>query len=273
MMMPKIQRDRIIDYLKQGKRFDSRKPEEYRKIEVRTGVSNNAEGSASVKFGKTEVYAGVKLDVGEPYADSPNAGNLTVSAELSPIASPDFEMGPPSIKSIEMSRIIDRGLRESGFIEFEKLCIKDGEKVWNVYLDIYAVNDSGNMMDVAAMAALVALANAKVPHYDEKTGKIDKEKGLSKEGLPLNKEAMAFNMTLHKIGDKIVADPTKEEEEISDFRISIAVSSNKGKPRISSIQKGKEGAVSTEDMDKVLKLIESKFDEIYPEVEKKVWGK
>jgi exosome complex component RRP42 len=269
MIMPGIQKERIIDYLKQGRRFDGRKTDEYRKIEIKTGISANAEGSASVKFGETEVYAGVKMDVGEPYADSMNAGNLIVSAELSPMASPDYEIGPPKIEAIEMGRIIDRGIRESGFIDFEKLCIKEGEKVWNVYVDIYAFNDAGNLMDVAALAALAALADAKLPVLTE-DGKIDKEKGR-KGNLPLVKDSMAFNMTLHQIEDQLIVDPLREEEEISDFRISIAVSNNDGKPRITSIQKGKEGAITSAQMEKILKLIEDKFNILYPEIQKKVF--
>jgi exosome complex component RRP42 len=269
MIVSKIQKERLVEYLRQGKRFDERKPEEYRKIEIKTGISNNAEGSASVKFGKTEVYAGVKLDVGEPYPDSLDAGNLIVSAELSPLASSDYESGPPSIEAIELGRIIDRGLRESGFIEFEKLCIKEGEKVWNVYVDLYAVNDAGNMLDAAAMAALAALADAKFPAINEEF-KIDKEKDR-KGSLPLNKEAMPFNITMHKIDNQIIVDPVKEEEEISDFRISIAVSSNEGEARITSVQKGKEGAISTDEMEKILNLVDDKFKTIYPEIVKKVF--
>lgn len=270
MMMPKIQIERLKEYIKQGKRFDSRALNEYRNIEIKTGISNNAEGSASVKFGKTEVYAGIKMDVGEPYADSPESGNLTVSAELGPMASADYEMGPPTIEAIELGRIIDRGIRESGIFDFDKLCIKAGEKVWNVYVDIYAFNDGGNMLDVAALAALVALGNAKIPQLDENF-KIDKEKGRS-GSLPLNKDAMAFNMTLHKIGEHIIVDPVKEEEEISDYRISIAFSNNKGKPRISSMQKGKEGAITAEEFDKIMKLVEEKFGEMYQDIQKKVFG-
>ena len=65
----------LAKMFEQGKRFDSRKLLEYRNIELSTGVSNKAEGSARVKFGKTEVVVGVKLEVGEPYPDSPDKGN------------------------------------------------------------------------------------------------------------------------------------------------------------------------------------------------------
>ena len=144
---PEIIGERIKKYLKQGKRFDNRKTEEFREILVETGVSKNAEGSARVKIGNTEVIVGIKMSVGTPYPDSPNKGNLMTTAELLPLSSPRFESGPPKFEAIELGRIIDRGVRESKFIEFEKLCIKEGEKVWTVFIDIYSINDDGNLLD------------------------------------------------------------------------------------------------------------------------------
>jgi len=73
-VIPNLQKEKIIDYLKVDKRLDGRKSGEYRKIEVEQGLSKNAESSVRVKFGKTEVYAGVKLAVTTPYSDSPDAG-------------------------------------------------------------------------------------------------------------------------------------------------------------------------------------------------------
>ncbi len=129
--------ERIRKYLKESKRFDNRKLDEFREITIETGVSENAEGSAKVKIGKTEVLVGVKMDVAEPYPDSPDKGNLMTTAELLPLSSPRFETGPPKFNAIELGRVIDRVIRESKFIDFEKLCIKEGEKVWAVFVDIY----------------------------------------------------------------------------------------------------------------------------------------
>ena len=257
--------------MKEGKRFDGRKPEEHRKIEVEYDISKNAESSVSVKFGKTHVLVGVKLGVTTPYPDSPDAGTFMTSAELRPLASGEFEFGPPKINSIELARVIDRGIRESGFIDFKKLCIKEGEKVWQVFVDIIAINDDGNLMDVAGLGALIALGRAKMPVYDAENDKLEHE--LSKDDLPLDREALAFSMTLHKIGDKIVADPTVEEEKASDYRLTIAVADNKGEPSITAMQKGKEGAISDSDMDSILKLVEVKFKEMFPTVKEYVFGK
>lgn len=269
--IPNLQRERIIEYLGEGKRFDGRKAEDYRDLKVEMGISKNAESSCSVKLGKTEVYAGVKLALAEPYPDSPDEGTFMVTAELSPMASNDFDMGPPKIDAIELGRVVDRGIRESGLVDMKKLCIKEGEKVWQVFVDVFAINDDGNLLDVAALACIIALGNAKLPVYNEKEGKIEHE--LSKENLPLNKEALAFSMTLHKIGNAFVVDPSTEEELVSDYRLTIAIADNGGKARITAMQKGKEGTISEEDMEKVLKLAEDKWTEMFPKISKLVWGK
>ena len=92
--------DYIRTLVEKGKRIDGRKFDEFRKISVETGVSKNASGSARCKIGDTEVVVGVKFDLGEPYSDSPDEGTIMVTAELIPLASPEFESGPPGVKSV-----------------------------------------------------------------------------------------------------------------------------------------------------------------------------
>ncbi len=269
MNIPNIQKERIIKYLKEGNRFDGRTPEEFREIKLETEISKNAESAISLQIGKTKVYAGVKLAVTTPYPDSPDEGTFMTTAELAPMASEEFELGPPRINAIELARVIDRGIRESGFVDFKKLCIEEGEKVWQVFLDIYAINDDGNLMDVAGLAGLIALAHAKLPVYNAEEGKTEHE--LSEEGLPLNKDAMSFNVTFHKVGDKIIVDPNEEEEEISDYRLSVAIADNDGEARVTAMQKGKEGTINDEDMQKILDLIDKIYKDMFPKISKLVW--
>lgn len=269
--IPTLQKKRIIEYLREGKRFDGRKFDELRDVKVEMGISENAEGSCSVKFGKTEVFAGVKMSVIAPYADGPNEGTLSVALELGTMADNDFDMGAPSIEAVEMARVIDRGIRESGLIDWEKLCIESGKKVWQISLDIYAVNNDGNLFDAAALAGLIALANAKLPVYDVKEEKVKHE--LSKNAVPLVKENMSFNLTIYKVGDSLLLDPSKEEERIAEYRVGIALADNKGEPRITAMQKGKDGGISSEDMEKILKLVEDKFEDLHKKISKLVWGK
>jgi len=257
--------DRIREYLEKGKRFDSRKVGEFRDISIECGISNKAEGSAKVKVGKTEVWAGVKMALAEPYADSPDKGNLMVSAELTPLSNSRYEYGPPKFDSIELGRLVDRGIRESGYIDFEKLCIEKGEKVWQVFVDVYSINDDGNLLDVAFIAALAALRHAKVPVYDKKEGKIDYDKP-AKESMPLT-ENVPFNFSVYTCGGGIILDPTIDEESASEGRLVVAVIPKKP-IQICSMQKSGEYSLVEEKFGEILDFIEDAHKTLFPKVQK-----
>src|SRR4051812_34648595 len=125
-------KEHIVNALKKGMRLDGRTPHQFRTITVETGLLATAEGSARVKCGDTELLAGVKMALGKPYSDTPDSGVLMVGAELLPLSNPLFEQGPPSTESIELARVIDRGIRESKTIDDHKLCVRPGELVWMV---------------------------------------------------------------------------------------------------------------------------------------------
>jgi len=258
---PNITGDRIRKYLSEGKRFDGRKPEEFREVIIETGVSKNAEGSARVKLGNTEVIVGVKMNVGQPYPDSPKSGNLMVTSELLPLSSPRFENGPPKFPAIELGRVIDRGIRESKFIDFDKLCIEKGEKVWTVFIDIYSINDDGNLLDAAGLGALAALKNAKIPKYDTKEGTVLFGEWTN-DKLPLAKE-IPLSLTAYKIGDKLIVDPTREEEDFSETRVTIGSSNGV----ISSMQKGDSKELDVEEFKSILDLIEKVERDLIKKIE------
>jgi len=266
MEVTKLTKKRIMEYLSIGKRFDKRKLLEFRNIEIELGISNKAEGSARVRLGKTEVLAGVKLDVSEPYTDSPDSGVLAVVVELLPLASEKFELGPPKIEAIELARIVDRGIRESGMIDLKKLCIRKEELVWNISLDIYPINDDGNLFDASCIAAVAALLDAKIP-------KLEKDKvvygELTEKTLPLTK-SIPLTLTFFKIGKNFVLDPCSEEEEASDARLTLALSPSDKEIFINAVQKGGEEALEQEKIFELIDTAIKKWSELYPEVLDKI---
>ena len=264
-----LMKRRIKDSLEIGKRFDSRELLDYRDIEIETGVSKNAEGSARVKLGKTDVIAGVKLAAGEPYPDNEEEGTMITTMELLPLSSEEFNYGPPGIEAIEIARIVDRGIRESGFIDFDKLCIKKGEKVWNVFIDIYSLNDDGNLLDASCLASVAALLTATMPKYDEKQEKVVYDEKTNKK-LPLTK-IIPLTFTFHKIGKKIILDPSTEEEKSSEAKVSLALSYNSKKEiLINAVQKGNEVAFSEQEAEAIIDLADKKFKELYPKIMDKI---
>lgn len=254
---------RIKQYMrKEGKRFDGRVLDEFRDFTIEKDVSCKAEGSVRVKLGKTEVIAGVKMGVSEPYADSPTKGNLMVTAEMRPISSPRFESGPPKFDAIELGRVTDRGLRESGFIDFDKLCIKEGEKVWTVFVDVYSINDDGNLMDAATIAAISALKIAKIPKYDEENDKVIYDEPTD-ESLPLT-DIVPVAVSVHKAGKSLFVDPTREEEDVSEVRVTVG--SSKGV--ISSLQKSNSKELEIDEMKRVFEIATEVSEKILEKIEK-----
>jgi exosome complex component RRP42 len=240
-------RNHIIGLLNANTRLDGRKLTEYRKpIDLEYGVVKTAEGSARVRIGETDVIVGVKLDVGNPYPDTPNEGTIIVGAELLPLSNPEFELGPPGIQAIELARVVDRGIRESKAIDFKKLCITPGEKIWMVIIDICPINDDGNLFDASSLAALAALKDTKFPEIEgEKVNyKMKTEKNLELEKTPIA-------VTVIKIGDKFIVDPSTEEEKAVDARLTVS-SIEDG--TLCAMQKGGDYPLTTQDIDKMLDI-------------------
>ena len=262
MKISNINKRRTLGLLKQNKRFDGRAPFDSREIIIESGVSNNAEGSVRVKIGKTDVIVGVKMDTQEPYSDHEDEGTMVTSMEFSPMAGDRYEPGPPKMNAIEIARVVDRGVRESGFIDWKKLCIKKGEEVWNIFIDIYCINDDGNVMDASAIGAIVALKTARFPVYDKKEKKV-KFGEFSKDPLPLT-ENIPFSITFYKIGDEMLVDPNRDEEDASEGRITIAISCPKKDKIINAMQKGGIGDFSFKDMEKIIETSEKIYNKLFP---------
>lgn len=239
-----IKRDYVLRLLSTKKRIDDRKFNETRDIHIETDVIGTAEGSARVKFGKTDVMVGIKMDVGEPYPDTPNSGVMTTNAELVPMASPTFESGPPNPASIEVARVIDRGIRESNLIDLEKLVITPGEKVWVVFVDIHVLDYDGNIFDAGFLAALTALRFTVVPASRFELG----------EDFPMPVNGSPIMVTIAKIGGYLLVDPNLDEESIAEGRISICIDEN---VHIRAMQKGLVGAFTKEEVLEALELAKS----------------
>jgi len=267
MDISNINRQEIRELLKEGKRIDGRAPMDFREIIIETNISKNAEGTARVKIGKTEVIAGVKMETQEPYSDHDDEGTLMVGMEFSPICGKRYENGPPGMESIEVARVIDRGIRESKFIDFKKLCIKKAERVWSVLVDLYCINDDGNALDAGAIAAVAALQLTKVPVYDEEAKTV--KYGEISENLPL-KDFTPITMTFHKIGDKLLVDPNRDEEDTREARITLTLSVRGKEKIINSMQKGEIDSITGEELIMVAEESEKVYENLLAKIKKQI---
>lgn len=254
-LVTKVRQRQIAQVIETGKRLDGRSLTDFREFKIEQGVIEKAEGSARVWLGNTEVLVGIKVETGEPFPDTPNEGVMTVNAELVPLASPSYEPGPPDENSIELARIVDRGIRESKTLDNEKLCIEPGKKVFVVFVDVYVLNYDGNLIDAAALAAVSALMNTKMPNFEIKDGEVKTKQGYS----PLPLRSHPITITIGKINDKLLIDPIAEEEQVMDARITMAVNDE---GNICAVQKGLSGYFTPQQLIEASKLAREKAAEM-----------
>jgi exosome complex component RRP42 len=255
----------------ENKRVSKRGLLDTREITMELNTLQNADGSCILTYGKTKVIAGVKVLVDKPYPDTPDEGSISVGIELSPMSDPDFGTGPPDETSIELSRVVDRSIRESKGIDFKTLCIVPGKFIWVAFVDIYIVNNDGNLFDACELASLAAIKCARLPKIEltEDTCKI--VKGEYDGSLKISNDPVLF--TFAKIEDKIVLDPELVEESASSSRFSIAITNDK---KIVAIQKGELGSFKIDEIKfmvnyaiKYYDTMISKFEKAYKLASKK----
>jgi exosome complex component RRP42 len=244
-----LKRDHISKLLDKGMRTDGRKFDEMRPLKVETNFIGSAEGSARVRLGKTEVVVGVKLILGEPFADTPNTGVLTTNAELIPMASNTFESGPPDQESIEVARVIDRGIREGHAVDLEKLCIEPGKQVWIMFVDVHVLDYDGNLFDAANIGANAAFKTAIVPAKRAGKG----------EDYPLPVLHQPISITAVKIDGKILIDPTHDEERVADARFTVATLET---GNLCAMQKGLNGSFTVDEIHKIVTMSRKIGDEV-----------
>lgn len=245
-----VKRD-IIENLKENKREDNREFYQHRELEIETNVIEKANGSARVKLGDTEVVAGIKIEPLKPYPDSPNEGLLMVNAEILPIAGQEYEPGPPQPQTIELSRVSDRGIRESGMIDFSKLVIKEKEYVYSVFADVAIINDAGNLFDATSYSIVSALLTSNMPIIELDGNEIkilDEYKKLEIKTIPIA-------TTFAKINDTIIIDPTKNEEGIMNSRLTLVTNTD---GNFVAAQKGNPGSITINELKELTEISKEK---------------
>ncbi|MHA1377808.1 MAG: exosome complex protein Rrp42 [Candidatus Helarchaeota archaeon] len=269
-IISEIERSHINSLAKKNQRIDGRTFEQFREISLETGVIQKAEGSARVKLGKTEIIAGIKVSIGPPFPDTPDRGVITVNAELTPLASPTFEPGPPNEISVEVARVVDRGIRHSEIVNYKNLALIPGEKVFIIFIDLYILSYDGNMFDCGTLAAVAALLTAKIPKTKidpiNNEVKVVSNPDSKDDWLSLPIDTRAVSVTIAKIGDNLLIDPIENECRVMDARMTITVNESQ---IICSIQKGESGAFTQDEIKKCIDLTLEKSKNLFEKLPSK----
>ncbi|KAJ9702697.1 hypothetical protein PVL29_004430 [Vitis rotundifolia] len=217
----------------QDLRTDGRRRLTYRPFNVETGVIPQANGSARVRLGGTDVIASVKAELGKPSPSQPDKGKVNIYVDCSPTAAPMFEGRGGEELSTELSGALQHCLLggKSGAgagIDLSSLVVVEGKVCWDLYIDGLVVSSDGNLLDALGAAIKAALTNTGIP-------KVEVAVGASGDGLPevdiSDDEYLQFDtsgvpviVTLTKVGRHYIVDATLEEESQMSSAVSVSVS-------------------------------------------------
>ena len=237
-----LKKSQILELLEQGKRIDGRGLQEPRQLKIETGVIPKANGSARVFLGDTEVVSGVKVQPDRPFPDMGDKGIFICTAEILPLAHPDVETGPPGPEVIELARVVDRGIRESGMIDVSQLVIEKDKSVVGVFADNSVIDVDGNLFDACSYASTAAVLTTKMPKWEMKDDVPTLVEGQESDA-PIT--TIPVSVTMAKINNHIIVDPNQDEWSVMDARITITTNSD---GNICALQKGGEAGFTYEEL-------------------------
>lgn len=214
-------------------------------------LTKNSYGSSLITLGNTKVITGIALRVGTPSISAPTKGEIDVSVMFSPICGGQYNVSgkiihdeyemrsaaanayadPQSIESFVKRTIIN-----SNMIDLNQLCILEGKAAWKIEISCTAINHDGNIVDAFLLGAVVALMDLELPRVKlekvegqevvrliDDTTKILRGEENTVIGKKLKFEKMCIPLTVGLFQEKLLVDPSLEEELLCDGMMTVVV--------------------------------------------------
>ena len=214
------------------KRADNRKFDEPRKMEAKVGVIDRADGSAMFKIGDTIAVAAVygPKELYPRFLQNSEKGVLKCIYDMLSFSVPERKRPGPNRRSVEISLVTEKALLPS-------LDLKNyANTVINVFIEIIQANAGTRCAGICA--ASLALADA---------------------GLPM--KGLVSAISVGKVGDKVVVDLNKEEEDYEGGSTDIPIAMLLPDEKITLLQL--DGNIKKEEFLKALEYGKKTCSEIY----------
>jgi exosome complex component RRP41 len=181
----------------EGLRFDGRRPDEMRPIQMEVGVLKTADGSASIRQGKTYILAAVygPRELHPRHLTLNDRAYLRVVYRMATFSVPDRKRPAPSRREREISMVIANALQPALFLEeFPKAVV-------DVFIQV--IQADGGTRCAAINAASLALADA---------------------GIPM--KALVPSVAVGKAEGKLIVDLGDEEDKYGQGDVPMAILPN-----------------------------------------------
>lgn len=215
-----------------SKRVDGRKFDQPREMEAKVGIIKRADGSAYFRIGKTIAIAAVygPRELYPAFMQNPETGILRCNYDMMSFSVTERKKPGPSRRSVEISLVTKNALMPVLDLNLFPNTVTD------VFIQIIQADAGTRCAGISAAA--MALADAGIPMKD-----------------------LVAAISVGKVGDKVVLDLNKEEEDYEEGSTDIPVAIMPRNSEISLLQL--DGDVSKEDLLQALKMAKKGCDEIY----------
>ncbi|KXS21594.1 ribosomal protein S5 domain 2-like protein [Gonapodya prolifera JEL478] len=277
MLLSPAEIDYITKSCDRNIRTDGRSRLDLRPFLIETGLLAQANGSCRLRVDATDVVVGVKAEIGsivperfeegaEGDRDEDDAevvrdvqaqtedggdgatdrGRVVCSVDCAPSAAP--YLSPLALQSLsaELSQSVSRLLNgPGGGLDLKSLCIIPRRTCWVLYVDAMILDSSGHLLDPLHLAVRAALLTTQIPLVTVQrvgTGALDLDYDVSADRtVPVNGAiGVPVTVTLHRVGTRLIADPTAQEERCATARVTVHVD---GKGRVCGVKKGGKGGL------------------------------
>jgi len=242
--VPSFEKEFIRRALESSLRLDGRTFLESREVKISLS-RGECSSYAEVQFGNTRVICTVIGEIVKPYNDRPTEGIIQINAEMS-VGSEKY-----GVSRVELSRMLERSIRDSDALDTESLCVVSGEKVWSIRCDAHVLDNDGNVIDAASLATMAALRAFRKPEVALSVGDGDilsnsiKEMKIynadEREPLPLalHHTPLCVTLAIFKgipstksdettaLSDVLVLDPAGREELAMDGHFMLSINAHK----------------------------------------------
>ncbi|MAG50111.1 exosome complex exonuclease Rrp41 [archaeon] len=223
------------------KRPDGRKFDEPRKMEAKVGIIKRADGSAMFKMGDTIAIAAVygPRELHPRFLQNPERGTLRCVYDMLSFSVPDRKRPGPSRRGTEISMVTENSL----------LSVVNLDQFPNAVVDVFINITQANAGTRCAgiNAAVMALADAGIPMRD-----------------------LVSAISVGKVGDKVVCDLDKDEEDYEEGSTDIPVAIVPRTGEVILLQL--DGSIKKEELKEALKMAKKTCDDIY-KIQKKALKK
>lgn len=205
-------------------RVDGRSRKELRPLKFETELVTHANGSAHLRLANTDVLVGVKAELD---LEEKTSHGIEFFVDCSANATPDFEGKGGEALATELSNTLSKAYNDKSVFDYSILRGQDDAFSWILNVDILILEVGGNLFDAVSLAVKAALFSTTIPRVNVATidgGQPELEiTDDPLDGTRLDVSKSPILITLSRIGNFCVIDPTPEEEACSSASLVIGV--------------------------------------------------